>query len=101
MILGYRCLQLARAQSRPVLVLCFNRTLAARLGQVISAHALQAQVDVRSFHSWCAQMLKIYQVATPPKMRDLNAFFAAQVEAVIKAVESGVIPRAQYGCTER
>lgn len=97
MILGYRCLQLARAQSKPVLVLCFNRTLAARLGQVICAHELQAQVDVRSFHSWCAQMLKTYHIATPPKTRDLSAFFAAQVEAVIKAVESGVIPRAQYG----
>ena len=97
MILGYRCLQIARAQAKPVLVLCFNRTLAARLGQVISSHDLQAQVDVRSFHSWCALMLKTYHVASPPKTRDLDEFFAAQVEAVISAVERGAIPRAQYG----
>lgn len=97
MILGYRCLQLARAQSKPVLVLCFNRTLAARLGQVINAQELQAQVDIRSFHSWCATMLRTYHVASPPQNRDKNAFYAAQVTAVIQAVESGAIPRAQYG----
>ena len=31
MILGYRCLHLAKSLSKPVLVLCYNVTLAARL----------------------------------------------------------------------
>ena len=97
MILGYRCLHLARAQSKPILVLCFNRTLSARLGQVIKAHELQAQVDIRSFHSWCAAMLRAYHVPGPPQNRDMQVFFAAQVEAVIRAVDAGRIPRAQYG----
>ena len=96
MILGYRCLHLARQPGKPVLVLCFNRTLAARLAQVIHAHELQAQVDIRSFHSWCAQMLRTYHVPTPKNAGDANAFFAAQVEAVIRAVDAGTIPRAQY-----
>lgn len=97
MILGYRCLHLARQPGQPVLVLCFNRTLAARLAQVIQAHELHAQVDIRSFHSWCAQMLRTYHVPAPEKTGDNAAFFTAQVEAVIRAVDSGTIPRAQYG----
>lgn len=99
MILGYRCLHLARQPGKPILVLCFNRTLAARLAQVIGAHELQAEVDIRSFHSWCARMLRTYHVAAPPSPvgnGDRGAFYAAQVAAVIRAVDSGVIPRAQY-----
>ena len=94
MILGYRCLHLARQAGKPILVLCYNRTLAARLAQVIASHQLQAQVDIRSFHSWCAQMLRTYHIRSPQEKGD--AFFAAQVKAVIDGVEAGHIPRAQY-----
>jgi len=97
MILGYRCLHLARSLDKPILVLCFNRTLAARLAQVIQAQQLQARVDIRSFHAWCALMLRTYHVPSPKNAGDHDAFFAAQVEAVIHAVDRGTIPRAQYG----
>ncbi len=97
MILGYRCLHLARHSTRPILVLCFNRTLAARLGQVIHGNELQAQVEILSFHRWCAQMLRTYAIARPANHGDNEAFFAAQVQAVIDAVDAGHIPRAQYG----
>lgn len=97
MILGYRCLHLARSLEKPILVLCFNRTLAARLAQVIQAQQLQARVDIRSFHAWCALMLRTYHVPAPKNTGDHEAFFAAQVEAVIHAVDRGTIPRAQYG----
>jgi hypothetical protein len=97
MILGYRCLHLARESAKPILVLCFNRTLAARLDQVIRMHALQAQVEILSFHRWCAQMLRTYNIPKPANDGDADAFFAAQVQAVIKATESGYIPRGQYG----
>lgn len=97
MILGYRCLQLARTLEKPILVLCFNRTLAARLAQVIGAQSLRARVDVRSFHVWCKEMLRTYHVVEPRNTGNAEAFFAAQVQAVIDGVERGVIPRAQYG----
>ncbi|MEO8673160.1 MAG: 3'-5' exonuclease [Tahibacter sp.] len=95
MILGYRCLHLARVSAKPILVLCFNRTLAARLAQVIHTQTAHGQVDIRNFHAWCALMLRTYHVASPKGSGE--AFFSAQVEAVIKAVEAGHIPRAQYG----
>jgi Nuclease-related domain/AAA domain len=97
MILGYRCLHLARQPGKPILVLCYNRTLAARLRQMLATQALQTQVDIRSFHSWCAVMLRTYNVPKPISNEDTQAFFAAQVRCVIRAVEQRKIPRGQYG----
>lgn len=97
MILGYRCLHLARVQGKPILVLCFNRTLAARLGQIIRMHCLEAQVEIRSFHSWCARMLQAFHIASPKSTGNADDFFAAQVDAVIRGVDAGMIPRGQYG----
>ncbi|MFC4729704.1 3'-5' exonuclease [Coralloluteibacterium thermophilus] len=98
MILGYRCLHLARSLHKPILVLCYNRTLAARLAQLIDARGLQAQVSVRTFHAWCGDMLRTYAVRGPKRPPNPDdAYFAAQVQAVIDGVEAKAIPRGQYG----
>jgi len=97
MILGYRCQHLARSLDKAILVLCFNRTLAARLAQVFQNPSHQARVYIRSFHAWCALMLRTYHVPSPRNAGNGEAFFAAQVGAVIEAVDRGAIPRAQYG----
>ena len=94
MILGFRAMQLARELSKPVLVLCYNETLAARLGQLIGERGLADKVDVRNFHSWCQQMLQAYHVPLPPE--DEN-YFPAMVAKVMDGVERGQIPRFQYG----
>ena len=94
MILGFRAMQLARELAKPVLVLCYNKTLAARLGQLMGERGLADKVDVRNFHSWCYQMLQAYHVPLPEK--DEN-YFSAMVEKVMDGVERGQIPRFQYG----
>ena len=95
LILGYRCLHLARFMSKPILVLCFNITLAARLRSFISSKGIGTQVQIYHFHDWCAQQLRTYHVElTASKSRD---YWDLQVEAIIEAVEKGRIPRAQYG----
>ncbi len=94
LILGYRCLHLAEAMNKPILVLCFNVTLAARLRAFISARGIGAQVQIYHFHDWCAQQLKTYHVALIESERPV---WERQVETVIQAVEQGHIPRAQYG----
>ena len=94
MILGYRCIHLARALHKPTLVLCFNRTLAARLEQVVAEHGLQEKVSVRSFHRWCRDMLIAYHIELPAVGED---FSAELVRRVTGAVERNLIPRAQYG----
>ena len=94
MILGFRAMQLARELAKPVLVLCYNKTLAARLGQLMGERGLADKVDVRNFHAWCQQMLQAYHVPLPEK--DEN-YFSAMVAKVMDGVERGQIPRFQYG----
>src|SRR5690606_9506087 len=116
MILGYRCAHLAKASVKPILVLFFNRSLAARLhhdllaqpllhhhlaqsrGQraVMAEKGLGEKVVVQHFHGWCKEMLAAYNVDAPPGSRDVDAYLAALVERTMDAVERGLIPRAQY-----
>ncbi len=97
MILGYRCLHLARALSKPILVLCFNVTLAGRLRQMMEANGLHDQVSVRNFHGWCRHMLMAYHVDLPPDNLSNDAYSRELVERTIAGVDRGHIPRAQYG----
>lgn len=94
LILGYRCLHLAQATSKPILVLCFNITLAARLRSFISSKGIGTQVQIYHFHDWCAQQLKTYHVNL---INSDQPVWERQVETVINAVENRHIPRAQYG----
>lgn len=93
MILGYRAAQIASATTKPVLVLCYNKTLASRLRQVMEARGLSERVTVRNFHAWCREMLVAYQVPLPPQG---GGFFDALVERTIAGVDRGQIPRGQY-----
>jgi len=94
MILGYRCLYLAQLMKKPILVLCFNITLAAKLRSFISEKGIDTQVQVYHFHDWCNEQLKIYHVEVP---KSDKPYYERSVNAVINAVENDEIPRAQYG----
>jgi hypothetical protein len=95
MILGFRAMQLARELAKPILVLCYNKTLAARLDQLIGERGLSEKVQVYNFHKWCRKMLTAYHVDLPePHGKD---FFEQMVQRVIDGVERGQIPRFQYG----
>ncbi|RTZ74094.1 MAG: DNA helicase II [Gammaproteobacteria bacterium] len=93
LILGYRCLHLAEITDRPILVLCFNVSLAARLRAFISARGIGSQVQIYHFHDWCAQQIRTYHVELVESDRPV---WERQVETVIQGVEAGWIPRAQY-----
>lgn len=94
LILGYRCLHLCQATNKPILVLCFNITLAAYLRSFIAAKGIEANVQVYHFHDWCSLQLKTYSVDTLPGDHPV---WERQVKSVIQAVEKNQIPRAQYG----
>lgn len=94
LILGFRCLHLAQALHKPILVLCFNITLAARLRSFMSAKGIESKVQVYHFHDWCGHMLKSYHLDVEEGDAPI---WERQVEAVIKGVEQGAIPRDQYG----
>jgi len=94
LILGYRCTYLAKLLHKPILVLCYNITLAARLRALIDDKGLTAKVSVYHFHDWCGAQLRLYHVDRPPPGQD---YFDRLVQAVVSAVNLGRIPRAQYG----
>ena len=65
LILGYRCLYLAKVLHKPILVLCFNITLAARLRSIMEDKEINDRVHVYHFHDWCGEMLKRYHIPKP------------------------------------
>ena len=94
MILGYRCLHLAKLLHKPILVLCYNVTLAARLRSLIEDQGLSAKVNMYSIHNWANTVLKTYNVQ-PPTITDGN--FDRTIEFLIEQVQKGTVPRGQYG----
>lgn len=94
LILGYRCLHLAQALSKPILVLCFNIALAAKLRSFIEARGIHQRVQVYHFHDWCGLQCKTYNVDVRP---GAGQYFDRLVESVIAGVDRGQIPRGQYG----
>lgn len=98
MILVYRAQYLAVLLKKPILVLCFNVPLAARLEHMIEAKGLSEQVTVRHFHGWCIDQLKLYNVSSSHQSQDdVQKYCTELVDTVVNAVERGQIPAAQYG----
>lgn len=98
MILGYRCLQMAQATAKPILVLCFNVALAARLQWVMQRQGIAEKVVVCHFHEWCKRMMRAFNVSEPTWVyNDFEGSSARRVQALIRGVEIGQVPRAQYG----
>jgi hypothetical protein len=94
LILGYRCEQLVKTMTKPILVLVYNISLAAKLENLLAERGFSERVTVRHFHRWCMDQITSYHVIKPPEGED---FYKALVNTVIQAVERGQIPRAQYG----
>lgn len=97
LILTYRCQYLVEGMVKPILVLCFNVSLAAKLRQTIRDKELGDRVTVRHFHGWCAEQLKNYKLPRP----DLNhyqgkAYIEQLVQQVIQSVDAGFIPAGHY-----
>lgn len=100
MILVYRAQVLAAATQpgRPILVLCFNRTLADRIGGMLRARGVDERVQVRTFHSWCEDLVRSYQISLPAGLKRGNyqAYTEGLARAVERAVETGLVPGGQY-----
>ena len=93
LILAWRARHLVRTLHKPVLVLVFNRTLAAWLRHQLETQMIAGdRVTVHTFHGWCADQLRLYHIPAPP-----DGSYESLVQSVIRAVEHGQVPRAQYG----
>lgn len=94
LILGYRAQMLAQTSGKPILILCFNVSLAAKLRSFIVSKGLAGQVLVSHFHDWCSRQLKTYNVKM---VNGDDPVWVRSVTSVIDAVDREEIPRAQYG----
>ncbi len=98
MILIFRAQQLAAAArpEQPILVLCFNRTLSQRIASILRQRGVDENlVVVRTFHSWCQDMVRAYQLDVPKNLQG-DAYYAALVASVNRAVATGLVPGGQY-----
>lgn len=94
LILGYRSEVLAELLNKPILVLCFNITLAAKLRSHMNGRGITDKVHVYHFHDWCGEQLRTYHVDV---VGGDKPYWERQVDSVIVGVEKGQIPREQYG----
>lgn len=99
LILAYRCQRLLEEVTKPILVLCFNVPLAARLRQMLHARGISdRQVAVRHFHRWCSDLLRKHNLPKPSWNQFQGETYTEKlVQRVIQAVENGSIPAGQYG----
>lgn len=96
LILGYRAEQLAKVCVKPILVLCYNKTLAGRLTHWMSDKGIADKVHVRTFHGWCSSQLRTYNLGFRHDGNETDTIMAEMVQAVIRGVERGQIPGGQY-----
>jgi len=66
LILAYRAICLDKlGLTKPILVLCYSKTLAAKFKQLLAEKGAGDRVHVRHFHGWCKDMCGLYQLNLP------------------------------------
>jgi len=98
LILAFRAEYLARAATKPVLILCYANGIAGRLEDAMQNRGVENRVQVVTFHGWCYRMLRTYGIPVPSERDypDHANRLAASVSEVAKAVDQGHIPAGQY-----
>jgi superfamily I DNA and RNA helicase len=96
MILIFRAQQLAAAAraDQPILVHCYNRALSQRIEAMLRERGVDERVVVRTFHSWCQDMLKAYQLDRPTAQGE--AYYEELATIVQRALDTGLVPSGQY-----
>ena len=98
LILVYRCLHLSQETTKPILVLCFNVTLAARLRQMLHEKGISERVQIRHFHGWCSELLRRHHLPKPSYHKfQGEAYVHELVQRVIRGVDADIIPAGSYG----
>lgn len=98
LILAFRAEQIARAASRPLLLLSYANGISGRLENAMQDRGVEDKVVTSTFHSWCFRVLREYGLSAPIRkdFPETNAWYAASVQAVLDAAERGLIPGGQY-----
>lgn len=94
LILLHRCMELARNidNNKPILVICYNITLARKLKALVEQHGSRLPIEVTHFHSWCYQQLSKHRLL-PVKQ---DGYIELMENALTQAFDNGIIKREQY-----
>ncbi|ECW0088152.1 TPA: DEAD/DEAH box helicase [Salmonella enterica subsp. enterica serovar Mississippi] len=92
LILLYRCQYLAENSNRPVLVLCFNITLANYIRECIADKGLSQKVHVYHFHDWCGVAARKFSLTVSRE----GPYFDNSFSALENAVDTGVLTDTGY-----
>jgi hypothetical protein len=97
MILVFRAqhLALAARADRPILVLCYNKALAGRIDALLRGRGVDERVQVRTFHAWCQDLVRSYQISVPAE-RGASDYFDVLADTVARAVDAKRVPGGQY-----
>jgi len=80
----------------PLLILCFNVVLAAKLDDVMRQRGLSGRVTVKSFHRWCQSLLYQHHLPLPVHQTDGGEYARQLFSFVERGVEEGRIPKGTY-----
>ncbi|MBN8561107.1 MAG: NERD domain-containing protein [Leptolyngbya sp. UWPOB_LEPTO1] len=99
LILAYRCEFLVQQTTKPILVLCFNVSLAAKLRHMLHEKGIGSdRVTVCNFHRWCSDQLWQHRIQKPSYNQFRGEAYPKElVRRVIEAVDQGRIPAGRYG----
>ncbi|KZS22727.1 hypothetical protein BMY_0554 [Wohlfahrtiimonas chitiniclastica] len=95
-ILKYRAEYLAKSATQPILVVCYNKSLAQDLTLYFEHKNLSDKVHVYSFHAWCSAQLKAHGCQKPPKENNIDLYCQSLVTTVLNHLENKSLPRQQY-----
>lgn len=96
LILGYRAEYLAKVCTKPILILCYNKSLAKRLEHWMQEKGVADKVVVQNFHAWCHRQLTAYNVGLPKGSANRDGYWDDMVDRVIRGVDNKHIPSGQY-----
>lgn len=96
LILGIRSQYLAEQSNKPVLVLCYNVALAAKLRALIADKGLAEKVQVHHFHGWCSDLLKAHHIPLLSEEQKLP-FYERSVQTLVRAMQEKTLPENLYG----
>jgi hypothetical protein len=98
MILIFRAVQLQAIArpDKPVLVLCFNRELAARIETMLRLKGAGPSIQVSTFHAWAMDLIRTYQLAPIRRGQLREDEFDALAHIACEGIASSRIPKGQY-----
>jgi superfamily I DNA/RNA helicase len=98
MILVFRAAQLAAAatEDKPILVLCYNRDLAARIETMLRLRGVGRAVQVSTFHRWAMDLIRTYQLGQVRTGKLTDEDYEALARLACEGITSSRVPKGQY-----